>query len=59
MEKTEMFAGRAEEDRESMTVDVREIGLEILLTELVRMWRRVELEAESDGRYCSGRSSSR
>ena len=54
-----MFAGRAEEDRESMTVVVREIGLEIPLTELVRMWRRVESEVESDDHHCSGPSSSR
>ena len=59
MEKNEMFAGRAEEDRESMTVVVREIGLEIPLAELVRMLRRVELEAESDDHHCSGPSSSR
>ena len=59
VEKTEMFAGRAEGDRESMTVVVREILLEIPLAELVRMLTRVESEAEPDGRHCSGPSSSR
>ena len=57
-EETEMFAGRTEESKEGMTV-VRETWLEIRLAKLVRMLKRVELEAEPDGRHCSGQSSSR
>ena len=57
-EENEMFAGRTEESKKGMTV-VRETWLEIRLAKLVRMLKRVELEAEPDGRHCSGPSSSR
>ena len=59
-EENEMFAvrtGGTEEGRGRIVV--RETWLEIRLAKLVRMLKRVELEAEPDGRHCSGQSSSR
>ena len=57
-----MFAvmtGRTEEEGGRRRIVVREIWLERLAVKLVRKLKRVELEAESDGRHCSGQSSSR
>ena len=66
VEENEMFAGvtgrtgRTEEEEEGMgRFAVREIWLERLAVKLVRKLKRVELEAEPDGRHCSGQSSSR
>ena len=63
VEENEMFAGvtgRTEEEEEGMgRFVVKEIWLERLAVKLVRKLKRVELEAESDGRHCSGQSSSR
>ena len=57
-----MFAGvtgRTEEEEGRGRIVVREIWLERLAVKLVRKLKRVELEAEPDGRHCSGQSSSR
>ena len=63
VEENEMFAGvtgRTEEEEEGMgRFVVKEIWLERLAVKLVRKLKRVELEAEPDGRHCSGQSSSR
>ena len=62
VEENEMFAvvtGRTEEKEGMGRIVVREIWLERLAVKLVRKLKRVELEAEPDGRHCSGQSSSR
>ena len=53
-----MFAGMTEEGREGMSVG-RKVLVETPPVKLARRLKRVELEAESAGRHCSGRSSSR
>ena len=58
--ENEMFAvrtGRTEEDMGRLVV--MEIWLERLAVKLGRKLKRVGLEAEPDGRHCSGPSSSR
>ena len=60
VEESEMFAvmtGRTEEGMGRLVV--RDIWLERLAVKLGRKLKRVELEAETDGRHCSGPSSSR